>query len=145
MCIRDSDEGVPWQHILSPDTVQPTFIHETCLAQDVPERLAMLSSQGFQLDSELPVRVHLLQLDRQSHVLVLALHHSAADGWSMSPLFKDLAIAYAARRRGSLPTFTPLTVQPVDYTLWAHQTLGQASDSTSPMGCLLYTSPSPRD
>lgn len=50
-------------------------------------------------------RARLLRWDRQRHVLVLSIHHLAADGWSSSVLFGDLARAYAADRFGVAPTW----------------------------------------
>ena len=47
--------------------------------------------------SDLPLRAVLLELSAQDHVLLLVVHHIAFDGWSITPLMRDLGTAYAAR------------------------------------------------
>ncbi|GHJ39460.1 condensation domain-containing protein [Streptomyces sp. TS71-3] len=44
-------------------------------------------------------------------VLLLVLHHISADGWSLTPLTRDLGTAYAARAGGRDPGLILLPVQ----------------------------------
>ncbi|MFJ9850401.1 non-ribosomal peptide synthase/polyketide synthase [Streptomyces sp. NPDC101150] len=123
--------GVPYQHVLAPSEARPSMPVVEAGAAELPERLAEGAQRGFDLATELPVRAVLYATSREAHVLLVVVHHIAGDGWSMGPLSRDLALAYAARCRGAGPAWTPLPVQYADYTLWQRQLLGEASDPES--------------
>lgn len=70
------------------------------------------------------VRALLLRLDEEDHLLVLTIHHIAADGWSMGILVREMAEFYAARRGGRPPTLPELPVQYADFARWQRGWLG---------------------
>jgi len=86
---------------------------------------------GFDLAREVPLRAHLFVLGEREHVLLLVLHHIAGDGWSLSPLGRDLGEFYAARRAGRAAELPALPVQYADYTLWQRDVLGDESEGES--------------
>uniref|UniRef100_UPI00245718B1 thioester reductase domain-containing protein n=1 Tax=Nocardia cyriacigeorgica TaxID=135487 RepID=UPI00245718B1 len=98
---------------------------------DLDQRLSDLAAAPFDLARDLPVRVRLLRLGAEEHVLALVAHHIAADGWSFGPLIADLTTAYAAHAAGDKPAWSPLPMQYADYALWQQDRLGERTDADS--------------
>jgi amino acid adenylation domain-containing protein len=68
------------------------------------EIVARESARPFDLRSDAPLRVLLLRVAADEHVLVVTLHHIAADGWSAGVLKRELGALYAAyRSAGAAP------------------------------------------
>nr|WP_280301945.1 non-ribosomal peptide synthase/polyketide synthase [Nocardia neocaledoniensis] len=102
-------------------------------ADAVPAAVAAALTGGFDITTEVPVRARLLRVTPTEHVLVLVVHHIAADGWSMAPLTRDLVTAYAARAAGATPRLPALRVHYADYALWQTAGLGSADDPDAPL------------
>ncbi|MBL1098511.1 non-ribosomal peptide synthetase [Streptomyces coffeae] len=125
------DEGRPRQQVLAAGQARPDLLTSEIPARWLEEQIRSASRIGFDLGAELPLRAHLFHLTDAGSVLVLVVHHIAADGWSLTPLGRDLAHAYTTRTDGHTPNWTPLPVQYPDYTLWQHTLLGDENDPTS--------------
>lgn len=69
--------------------------------------------------TEFPIRARLFALAPDHHVLACAVHHIAADGWSLGLLASDFVLAYHARMAGSAPSWPELLLQYADYSVWA--------------------------
>lgn len=77
----------------------------------------------FDLESDLPIRVELIRLNDTEHVLLLTLHHIAADGWSIGVLHKELVQLYSAFE-ANLPSPLPaLPIQYADFAYWQRNNL----------------------
>ena len=63
---------------------------------------------GFDLTREAPLRMRLYRIAAHRHVLIVVIHHIAADEWSLSPLVRDMLDAYVARVDGRDPQWAPL-------------------------------------
>ncbi|NKQ27222.1 non-ribosomal peptide synthetase [Streptomyces galbus] len=124
-------DGTPEQRILPPEEAAVPFRVTDVTADAVDDSLHEAVSRGFRLDAEPPLRVTVLRVSPEEHVLVFVFHHIAADGASMAPFLRDLVTAFTARRLGTPPGWAPLAVQYKDYTLWQRQMVGDADDPDS--------------
>ncbi|MFF2084185.1 amino acid adenylation domain-containing protein [Nocardia sp. NPDC058176] len=93
--------------------------------------LTALARQGFDLTTQTPLRISLQRTATDEHLLGVVVHHIAADGWSLGPLTRDLALSYVARAAGNAPVREPLPVQYADFSLWQRAVLGAEDDPES--------------
>ncbi|MFB6500722.1 MULTISPECIES: amino acid adenylation domain-containing protein [unclassified Streptomyces] len=123
-------EGRPRQEILSfPDGRCPLDV--VTVTGDADDAVTRTANAGFDLSAEIPVRATLFVTGPQEHVLLLVVHHIAADGWSLDPLARDLATAFTARLDDREPQWDALVAQYADYTLWQRELLGDAAEADS--------------
>ncbi|TAM70853.1 non-ribosomal peptide synthetase, partial [Mycobacterium sp.] len=132
--------GIPQQLVLPVERVEVDWrvVEASSWAPArLDDALQDAARYPFDLATEIPLRATLFRLDEDEHVLVAVVHHIAADGRSITPLARDLGVAYAARRHGQAPQWAPLPVQYVDYTLWQRTQFGDLADTHSRIGSQL--------
>ncbi len=77
----------------------------------------------FDLERGPPLRVQLLRLAEDEHVLLATMHHIVSDGWSLSVLAHEFSALYGAFRRGEPDPLPALPVQYGDYAAWQRRRL----------------------
>ncbi|MFI5497236.1 amino acid adenylation domain-containing protein [Actinoplanes sp. NPDC051859] len=127
-------DGSPVQRVLDPAEGRLRLDHVRIAPAELDAALADAINHLFDLGAEAPVRVRLFELGPEEYVLAVVMHHIAGDGWSMTPLLRDLGQAYTARIAGEGPNWAPLPVQYADYTLWQHELFGAVGDPESLIG-----------
>ncbi|HGJ8974839.1 TPA: amino acid adenylation domain-containing protein, partial [Pseudomonas aeruginosa] len=94
---------------LLPEAERETCLRETAQAE---------SLRPFDLCEGPLLRVRLIRLGEEQHVLLLTLHHIVSDGWSMNVLIEEFSRFYKACMDNSEAGLPPLPIQYSDYALW---------------------------
>ena len=123
-----AEGGEPRQVPLPADTVSVELVDLTATAPEKREAEAVAAlreraRRPFDLAADIPFRVTLVRLAEQDHLLLIVLHHIAADGWSVGVLFRDLGELYAAAMSGAAAELPPLRIQYGDYAAWQRDAL----------------------
>ncbi len=124
-------DGEVFQQLIPAGKAEPAWETVPVGPGGLAEALGAAARWCFDLAGELPVRAWLFGVGPDEQVLLLLFHHIAVDGWSLGPLWRDLAAAYEARVSGDPPEWAPLPVQYADYALWQREVLGAESDPAS--------------
>jgi amino acid adenylation domain-containing protein len=101
------------------------------LSAVVPDRQWEAVQTVWQRERETPfdlrrgpvLRMCLLRLAEDDHVLVQTMHHIASDGWSESIFNLELQALYTAYREGNANPLPSLPVQYADFAVWQRQVL----------------------
>ncbi|MFM7909859.1 MAG: condensation domain-containing protein, partial [Microcystis sp.] len=91
--------------------------------QQVKNLLLAAASEPFDLEAGSVLRVKLWQLQTEEYVLLLAIHHIAADGWSIGVLVDELSVYYRSFCTGTKADLPDLSIQYADFAVWQRQWL----------------------
>ncbi|MCF6434836.1 non-ribosomal peptide synthetase [Pseudoalteromonas sp. MMG022] len=117
-CINEPQAVAIAQHDLSstPESEQ----HDAVFAV-LHKQIAL----DFDLAQSLMIRVDLIQLSEQHHVLLVVMHHIASDGWSLGLVADEISTFYQQWRQQGHCAVTPLALQYADYAAWQRQHMSE--------------------
>ncbi|PXX66691.1 non-ribosomal peptide synthase protein (TIGR01720 family)/amino acid adenylation domain-containing protein [Nocardia tenerifensis] len=124
-------DGTGYQVILPAAQAVPDLAPKPLTEHELADWLRGFALTGFDVAAQVPLRIALAELSPSEHVVVVVVHHIAADGASVAPFLRDLLGAFLSRRNGAPPALPPLPVQYADYTLWQREVLGDENDPDS--------------
>lgn len=79
------------------------------------------------------IRVGLVRMEDQRHVLLLTIHQIICDGWSIGLIMEELQKIYAAFTQGLPDPLPPLSIQFADYLVWK-QEMGNRPEFQNQLG-----------
>jgi amino acid adenylation domain-containing protein len=96
---------------------------ESAQLERVREALRSEARLPFDLMRGPVLRLKLLRLGAQDHVLLRTMHHIVSDGWSEGVFNHELMVLYEAFGEGRENPLPPLSVQYADFALWQRKWL----------------------
>ena len=123
---RIGKSGRPVQIIKPPQAVKLLPLDLSQLS--APEQEAQLGQiaerearQPFDLSQAPLLRVALIHLSEQEHVVLLTMHHIVGDAWSTNVLRREIGQLYQAFSQGQPSPLVELPVQYADFAVWQKQ------------------------
>jgi len=86
--------------------------------KEAMRRADLEASLPFDLAEGPVLRGRVLRLAEDDHIVVLTVHHIAADGWSTAIMARELGVLYEAFRTGRPSPLSDPALQYADYAVW---------------------------
>ncbi len=120
---REGEDGTAEQVVQDSMAVPMTVMDLSMVPVEEREQRARdlateIVSEAFALEKAPPFRCSLLKLEENDQILVVTLHHIAADGASIPLLMGELKQIYEALLQNQEPLLPALPIQYADYALW---------------------------
>ncbi|HYO15771.1 MAG TPA: amino acid adenylation domain-containing protein [Thermoanaerobaculia bacterium] len=118
----------PVQVVDPPATLPLPVIDLSGVGETEAERLGREeAARPFDLAAGPLLRLTLLRVTPEEHLLLLTVHHIVADGWSIEVLVREVAALYPALLAGEPSPLPELPLQYADYALWQQRWLADGS------------------
>jgi amino acid adenylation domain-containing protein/non-ribosomal peptide synthase protein (TIGR01720 family) len=124
----ETEDGEPAQVIDAWTPRRLEVIDLTGLARaertaEVSRRAKEEAVTGFALSQGPLLRVKVLKLDEEEHVLLFTMHHIVSDGWSMGIMIEEIGALYRAYCVGEPSPLAELPIQYADFAVWQREYL----------------------
>jgi amino acid adenylation domain-containing protein len=119
----ESREGVPHQ-VIAPSLEVHLEVEDL---RDLPEqdrqieamrRVTTEARRPFDLAQGPLIRMALVRLGEEEHIVLVTMHHIVSDGWSIGILIREVSALYEAYRKGESSPLEEPPVQYADYAVW---------------------------
>ncbi|QOC91535.1 non-ribosomal peptide synthetase/MFS transporter [Micromonospora craniellae] len=121
MRFTENADGEPVVHV-APDVRVPVTVTAAPGEDDARELVATSVRTPFDLGVAPLLRVLVVRLGDEEHLVHLVMHHIVSDGWSLTLLLDEIAATYGALRDGTPPPPAPATSY-LEYAAWQRDRL----------------------
>jgi acyl carrier protein len=124
----EARQGEPVQIVENPVRMEIpvtdlSMLQEVERARQASQMLEAEAREGFDLGRGPLLRVKLLRMGEEEHIVLMTMHHIVCDGWSMGVLVKEVATLYQAYNQGKESPLAELPLQYGDYAVWQREWL----------------------
>ena len=115
-------DGEPVQLVGPPGDVPLPLVDLSGIEGGVAEEVSRIATEELQIPFDLVwgplLRVLLLRVDEDEHVLLFEMPHIVTDAWSVAVFLREVTLAYEAFAGGRAPRLPALTSRYVDFARW---------------------------
>ncbi len=125
------EDGQAWQRVHSQlplSFVDSDLRHRPAPDVEAQQLAREEVARPFDLRHGPLLRVRVLRVAEDEHVLLLTVHHIVADDWSFRVLINEFVMLYPTLNRGQTPQLPAHSVQYADFAKWQRQWLEQGGE-----------------
>ncbi|MFC0514087.1 non-ribosomal peptide synthase/polyketide synthase [Mucilaginibacter angelicae] len=115
-------EGLGYQYIKANNwTLKQSQSNDN--KEELKEYVSKEVARPFDLSQDDMLRAELIATGEREFILLLVLHHIAADGWSMPVLVSEFSSFYSSFSKNEVPQLSTPEIQYADYAIWQREYL----------------------
>ncbi len=116
------EDGAPCQVLAAENVViekaDVSDRHADHKGEELDKLLVKESARTFDLSNGALLRILLIRLGNEKHLLLLTVHHIVADEWSLGILYQELSECYTAALKKQRLKLAKVKIQYGDYAVW---------------------------
>ncbi|MEP7253698.1 MAG: amino acid adenylation domain-containing protein, partial [Ginsengibacter sp.] len=124
--VYKEEGGIPFQHIKEDEKNAVQEIDGSQFkdkSEELFSFIKQLVKTPFDLSKDNMLKVYLIEVAPEDHVLVAVMHHISSDAWSTSIMVKEVVELYNSFIEQRSPQLPAMDLQYADYSIWQRNNL----------------------